>query len=117
MPLFRRPDGAIVRDVAPVRRIMPYLMPTRNESVVYHENVLDLTRTTPWLQAFNAARPDRDKATLFHLLLWACARALRERPGHNRFVNNGRSCQRNGVFLFFAPKRGFRDDAPLATRP
>ena len=115
MPLFRRPDGAIVRDVAPVRRIMPYVMPTRNESVVYHENVLDLTRTTPWLAAYNAARADRRKATLFHLFLWACARALHERPGLNRFVSNGRIYQRKGVFLSFAAKRGFRDDAPLAT--
>ncbi|MBI5486401.1 MAG: hypothetical protein HY905_03625 [Deltaproteobacteria bacterium] len=105
----------VLRNVPPVRRIMPYLMPTRNESVVYHENVLDLTRTTPWLKAFNEARPDGPKATLFHLFLWGCARALHERPGLNRFVSNGRIYERKGVFLSFAAKKGFRDDAPLVT--
>ncbi|MBI5500716.1 MAG: hypothetical protein HY907_10780 [Deltaproteobacteria bacterium] len=113
--MFRRSDGVVLKNVPPVRRVMPYLMPTRNESVVYHENVLDLTRTTPWLKAFNDARPDGPKATLFHLFLWGCARALHERPGLNRFVSNGRIYERKGVFLSFAAKKGFRDDAPLAT--
>ena len=37
MPLFRRPDGDLVRDLPPVRAIVPYLMRRRNESAVYHE--------------------------------------------------------------------------------
>lgn len=115
MPLFRRPDGVLLRDVPPVRAIMPYLMRGRNESVVYHETYLDLTRTLPWLDAWNAARPAGPKATLFHLFLWGCAKALHERPGLNRFVSNGRIYQRRGVFLSFAAKKGFRDDTPLAT--
>jgi len=115
MPLFRRSDGTLLRDVPPVRRLMPYLMRGRNESVVYHEYVLDLTRTTPWLKAYNEARPDGPRATLFHLFLWGCARALHERPGLNRFVNNGRIYERKGVHLSFAAKKGFRDDMPLVT--
>jgi hypothetical protein len=115
MPLFRRADGVVMKRLPPVRVLMPYLMRGRNESVVYHEYVLDLTRTTPWLKAYNDARPGGPKATLFHLFLWGCARALHERPGLNRFVNNGRIYERKGVQLSFAAKRGFRDDAPLAT--
>ena len=34
MPLFRRSDGTLIKNEAPVRQIMPYLMPTRTESVV-----------------------------------------------------------------------------------
>ncbi len=113
MPLFRRPDGVPCRDLPPVRRIVPYLMRGRNESAVYHETVYDLTRTRPWLRAYNRSHGDR--ATLFYLLLYACSRALHLRPGLNRFVAGGRIYQREGVFVSFAAKKEMRDEAPFAT--
>jgi hypothetical protein len=33
VPLFRRSDGDLVRDLPPVRRIMPHIMRGRNESI------------------------------------------------------------------------------------
>ena len=113
MPLFRRPDGTLCRDVLPVRRIVPYLMRGRNESAVYHEKVYDLTRTRPWLRAYN--RSHEDRATLFHLFLYACARALHARPGLNRFVSGGRIYQHKGVAISFAAKKMMRDEAPFVT--
>lgn len=113
MPLFRRPDGVLCRDLPPVRRIVPYLMRGRNESAVYHEKVYDLTRTRPWLRAYN--RSHEDRATLFHLFLYACARALHARPGLNRFASGGRIYQRNGVSVSFAAKKEMRDEAPFVT--
>jgi hypothetical protein len=115
MPFFGRSDGDLVRDLPLVRRIMPYLMPTRNESVVYHDALYLTGAARGWLDAFNAARPGAPPATLFHLFLWACARALHERPGLNRFVSGGHVYQRRGVYLSFAAKRAFRDDAPIVT--
>jgi hypothetical protein len=115
MPLFRRSDGDLVRDLSLVRRIMPYLMRGRNESVVYHDGLYLVGPARAWLAAFNAARPGAPPATLFHLFLWGCARALRERPGLNRFVSGGRIYQRRGVSISFAAKRAFRDDAPIVT--
>lgn len=115
MPLFRRSDGDLIRDLPLVRRIMPHLMRGRNESVVYHDTLYLVSPARRWLEAFNAARPGAPPATLFHLFLWACARALHERPGLNRFVSGGHVYQRKGVFLSFAAKRAFRDDAPIAT--
>ncbi|MFO0551536.1 MAG: 2-oxo acid dehydrogenase subunit E2 [Polyangiaceae bacterium] len=115
MPLFRRSDGDVIDGLPLVRRIMPFLMRGRNESVVYHDTVYVIASARAWLEAFNRARPGRPPATLFHLFLWACARALHERPGLNRFVSGGRVYQRRGVFLSFAAKRAFRDDAPIAT--
>lgn len=112
MPLFRRADGALVEGLPPVRRIMPYLMRGRNESIVLHETRCDLTRTLPWLAA---QQTSGKKVTLFQLVLYAIARALHERPGLNRFVSGGRIYQRHGVHLSFAAKRAFDDDAPIAT--
>jgi hypothetical protein len=112
MPLFSRPDGTLITDDPPVRRIMPYLMKGRNESIVLHEARYDLTRTLPWLKA---QQTSGQKITLFHLLLHAVARTLHERPGLNRFVTGGRVYQRNGVWMSFAAKKAFADDAPIVT--
>jgi hypothetical protein len=113
MPLFSRPDGDLVRDLAPVRHIIPYLMKGRNESVVYYEQILDLTRTLPFVRAWNETH--EQKLTVFHLLIAACGKALHARPGLNRFVSGGRIYQRRGAFVSFAAKPEFKDDAPLKT--
>jgi hypothetical protein len=112
MPLFSRSDGKLVKNESPVRRIMPYLMRGRNESVVYHAARYDLTRTLPWLQQQNA---DGKKVTLFHLMLHAFTRAIYERPGLNRFVSGGHIYQRDQVSVAFAAKKQFADDAPIMT--
>jgi hypothetical protein len=114
MPLFRRPDGKLVRDESNVRRMMPYLMRGRNESAVYHEQHFDLTKTRPWLRTFNRAHSDHP-ATLFHLFLFASAQAFHERPNLNRFVSGGRIYQRNEVALSFAAKKVMEASAPLVT--
>ena len=44
MPLFRRPDGTLIQNESPVRRMIPYLMLGRNESALYHEQFIDLTK-------------------------------------------------------------------------
>src|SRR5579863_3576694 len=113
MPLFGRSDGTLIKNESPVRQIMPYLMPTRTESVVLHEARYDLTRTLPWLERYNATHQRR--ATLFHLLLFAFSRVLHERPGLNRFISGGKIYQRNAVELSFAAKKQFKDDAPIVT--
>lgn len=113
MPVFRRSDGTVIRDLSTVRRMIPYLMKGRNESVVYYEQNLDLTRTLPFIERWNANH--EQKLTLFHLLLAALGKALRARPGLNRFISGGRTYQRNGVQVSFAAKKSFADDAPLVT--
>ena len=113
MPLFRRPDGDLVRDLPPVRGIIPYLMRGRNESAVYQESSYDVAAARRWLRAYNRSHPAR--ATLFQLLAFACARALQLRPGLNRFASGGRIYQRRGVSIAFAAKRSMTDEAPFAT--
>lgn len=112
MPLFSRSDGRLIRDEAPSRIVMPYLMRGRNESIVLHEGLYDLTKTRPWLRAFNRAKPPQP-ATLFHLFLWACGYGGHRRSRMNRFVSGGRLYQREGIWLSFAAKREMRREAPL----
>jgi hypothetical protein len=111
--LFRRSDGVELEGVSLVRRIMPIVMPTRNESVVFHEMVLDLSRTLPFIEEWN--RTHQDRLTLFHLALAAASRVMYARPGLNRFVSGGRIYQRSGCQVSFMVKQAFEDEAPMVT--
>lgn len=113
MPLFRRSDADLCRELSPVRRMVPYIMRTRTESVVYYEQRLSLEKTLPFIARWNAENPQ--KVTLFHVVLGALGRVLHERPGLNRFVSGGRIYARRGVFVSFAAKKAFEDQAPLLT--
>lgn len=108
----RRPDATLCRDVHPYRRIMPYIMRARNESAFYFDQEVDLTKTEPFIEKFNAAHPDT-KITLFHVVLWATIRTLDERPRLNRFVSGGKLWQRNGIDISFSAKKRLDDDAPI----
>jgi hypothetical protein len=66
------PHDGVRANVHPYRRMMPFLMRGRNESAVYFEQRLDLTRTEPWLRSRGAK--------LFPLILHALASVLHDRP-------------------------------------
>jgi hypothetical protein len=110
--MFGPHDGVRV-NVHPYRRMMLFLMRGRNESAVYFEQRLDLSKTLPWLADHNRAAST--KASLFHLLLHALSSTIHDRERLNRFTLGKRTYQRKGVFLSFAAKKAMSDDAPLAT--
>lgn len=110
--LFRRFDSTRASGVPAYRRMMPLLMRGRNEAAVYFEQTVDLSRTLPWIEAWNSDRGQR--ITVFHLLLGGLARVLHERPRLNRFVSGRRLHDRDGVHISFAAKKRFDDDAPLS---
>jgi hypothetical protein len=111
MPMFKRPDGTLATNVPPYRRIMPFILKTRNESAVYFEQELDLTKTLEFIEQYNANHARR--ITVFHLFLWASMRSLHQRPGMNRFTVGGRIYQRNGIWLSYAAKKEMKDGSPL----
>jgi hypothetical protein len=97
----------------PYRRMMGFLMRGRNESAVYFEQHLDLSRTLPWIAERN--RTVGARITVFHVILHCLASVLHERERLNRFTIRRRTYQRRGVFLSFAAKKQMSDEAPLAT--
>jgi hypothetical protein len=113
MPLFRRPDGDLVRDEVPARLIMPYIMNRRNDSLVYQDTTFRIAAARAWLRAYN--RTHHPRATLFQLLTYACAVVIHARPRLNRFVSGGRIYQRRGVDISFVAKEEFTDEGAEAT--
>lgn len=111
----RRPDATLARDLAPVRRFMPFISPRRNESLVYFEHDLSVERALGFVEEQNRERPAERPLTLFHLILRAIALMLHERPRLNRFTSGGRVWDRDGIWVTFSAKMRFDDDAPVIT--
>jgi hypothetical protein len=114
MPLFRRPDGELVARAPTLRRLMPFLMPTRNESVVYFEQQIEVAAAMELVNRLNAQRPGR-RVTLFQLVLFALMRTFVVRADLNRFVVGRRLYQRKRIELSFAVKKEKTDTGGLTT--
>jgi pyruvate/2-oxoglutarate dehydrogenase complex dihydrolipoamide acyltransferase (E2) component len=109
MALGDRSDGVLLTKLPGFRKMFPFLMRTRTESVIYYRQRMDLTRTLPWIERFNATTGK--KCTLFHVILAASARTLALRPDANRFVVGRRIYQRRTIDLSFVIKRELSETA------
>ena len=105
-----RRDGRLVRDAHSLNLIMTNLMPNRTDAEVCLRDTLDATELVRYLEQKNAGSPEY-KTTMFHCLLTALTRMVRERPLMNRFVQGRRIYQREEVSLSFVAKRRFADGA------
>ena len=111
MALKRRPDAHHVDDVPALRRIVPYVMPTRTESLVYFQQRIEVDDLLAWLEAANADRPRPERLTLFHVFLTAIARTVRLRPQTNRFVSGRRTYEHDDISISFVVRQGMAEDA------
>lgn len=106
-----RPDGIPVKH-HPYRKIMWYIMPTRDESVVYFEHDVVVEKLQDYLEELNK----RVECSISTALLAATARALLQTPPMDRFVVGHRLYQRTQSSISFAMKRKRKDkSAKLAT--
>lgn len=111
--LFRRTEGIRIKKMPTLRRMMPFIMPGRNEAAVYFKQVIDVTHTLRFLERVNEDREKQDQITLFHVVLCSASRALYERPHLNRFVVGQRLYQRKTVDISFAVKKHMADKAVM----
>ena len=108
-----RRDGRWVRNMPGLQVIMSGLFPNRTDCEAYSNLTVDITDLLPVLDAKNATHPDY-KTTLFHALIMAVARTLKERPKMNRFVQGRRVYERYEISLGFVCKRRFKDSGEEA---
>jgi hypothetical protein len=115
MPIFPRADAIAVANVHPVRRIMPFLISSKNGGFVLFEQQVPVAAARTFLATVNAGRAPERAVTLFHLVLRAIGLALTEFPRLNRFVAGSRLYERRGIWLSFSGKQRMERDAPLYT--
>ncbi len=110
-----RADGTPVTTLHPLRRIMPFVMPTRNGAFVLFEQDIPTAPLLPVLERLNAGRPADRRITLFHFVLQSIGAALTDFPRLNRFVAGSRLYDRRGIWIAFSAKQRMERDAPIFT--
>ena len=98
-----RPDGTLVPNVHPYRRMMSHIMPTRNGSIVYYDYFIHAAELLRYLEAVGAR--DDFEANPTHCIVAAAAMGFAEAPTMNRFVVGHRLYQRDGIWITFSMKR------------
>jgi hypothetical protein len=96
-----RSDGTYLGKIHPYRKLMLYIMPTRNESVVYYDTY---AKADALLEYIERARK-RFHVDVTHCIVAAVAHALRLNPSMNRFAIGHRLYERKGVWVTFSMKR------------
>lgn len=97
-----RPDGEYLHATHKFRKMMPYLMRGRNESVVYFDSYVN---AEPLLDYLKNDVPEDWHVDLTHAVVAATAIGMHENPSMNRFVVGRRLYQRKGVHVTFSMKR------------
>ncbi len=95
-----RPDGTYIK-THPYRRMMFFLFPTRNESVVYFDDFVKVDNLLRFIKEAN----EKIHVDITHMAVTAYGLALSTQPKMNRFTVGRRLYQRNGRFLSFSMKR------------
>ena len=103
-----RKDGVWLKDIPPLNRIMPGLMPNRADNEAYINVDIDLRPLEAYLEKKNEGRTE-DKYTFFHVISAAIGKAFILRPRMNRFICNNKVYQRNNVTVAFVVKKKFDD--------
>lgn len=103
-----RKDGIWLRDIPPLNRIMPGIMPNRADNEAYINMDIDLRPLDAYLAKKNADRTT-DKYTYFHVISAAIGKAFVLRPKMNRFICNSRMYQHKRLTLAFVVKKQFDD--------
>lgn len=101
----KRPDAELVPNISKFRELEFHIMHGRNESVVYFEQQVDLTKPLAYLKKYNEGKDLKDQLTLFQIFLSAGVRTVTLRHHLNRFVSGRRLWQRNQILFSFVVKK------------
>jgi len=107
----RRNDATYVADLDPYKRIFPYIMKRRCDSLVFHQFTVDLTKAVKFVKDINKFQPGNHQYRVFELFLAALMRTIAMRPQLNRFLMNYDIWQRNELSANFVVKEDYTDEA------
>ena len=94
----KRPDGRVLRTLAPMERIMPYVMKTRNDSMNMYQ---DTFNCAPMDEYIKAKAEEGIKLDYMDIVIAAVVRIIALYPVLNRFVMNGRIYARPKIWVSF----------------
>jgi len=98
-----RPDGKLINkfDMHAYRTMLGYIMPTRNESVVYFDSFVRAEALLDYLEKTR----EKQEVGIIHCIMAAVTSASERNPKMNTFISGRRLYQRNNWYVSFSMKR------------
>lgn len=107
-----RPDGYRLRKVDPFFRLIPHIMPTRNDAEVFFEERVYIERTQELIRKL---RKEGYRVGFLHIVLAAVVRTISQKPKMNRFVVGKRTYARKEISFSLAVKKEMTEKAEETT--
>ena len=107
--LCDRSDGRRLRNIPPMLRFMPYIMPRRSDAQNTYADSFDATLIDQYCRA--RVKEGMTNFSFLHVMLAAYVRAVSQRPAINRFVSGQKIFARNDISVVMVVKRSMRRDA------
>jgi len=105
-----RPDGRKLRTVAPMARVIYFIMKKRSDAQNYFADTIELDAVDEYIRKKHAE--GMKTFGLMHLFVAAYIRTVSQRPGINRFVSGQTLYSRDYAEVVMTIKREMRLDAP-----
>lgn len=93
-------DGKLLRNIDPMRKLMPYLLTTRNGSIVYSPEEIEFDKAKEYIKLKHQSDPEL-KIGAFEIVIAAAIRTISEYPYLNRFVLGKKLYARNSISISF----------------
>jgi len=94
----RRPDGRRLKNVDPIVRITPYLMPMRCDAQVFLQHDVDYEKLSRYIVAKSK---EGQKITFMQIFVASYVRAVSQNPEINRFIFNKQYYARNNCSVSY----------------
>ena len=108
-----RYDGRLIRSADPFFRIIPYVMKTRTDAMVFFDERLDLEPIETYLKM--KRYKEKKKMSFLQVAMAALVRTISQKPAVNRFVAGQKIYARNEILISLAVKRELTEDSPETT--
>ena len=108
-----RKDGRQLRSLAPLYKMMPYIMRKRHDSQNAFDDCIEVTEIDRYLRE-KRAQGYRGMG-LLHLFIATYVRTVAVRPGLNRFIAGQRIYAHHDITVSMAVKRSLSTDSPETT--
>ncbi len=107
-----RPDGRKLKTLPPFFKVIPNIMPERNDSQVFFKQDIPVKYMDEYIEK---KAEEGIKLSYMHIIYAAMVKIISERPQLNRFVMNGNIYARNEITVALAIKKSMSDDGAETT--
>ena len=105
-----RPDGRLLKNIPPMTKIIPFMMPTRNQSSNLIFDSVEITEMQKYIR--EKRRQGLKHFGINHVFIAAYVRCCNECPGVNRFLSGQRIYHRYTIDVNMTIKKDMNTSAP-----